>query len=123
MYLVDFKAIITQLLPPVWRKTWIESIISAFFAPIASTYRRFLTFKKYTSEEIRMNGQVKVIESHLSRITNTHSSLVYLRNGSEILSIEIVAPADISEEKKQAIRQFMERYKPVGTTFTIQASL
>ena len=104
MYLVDFKALITQLLPPTWRKMWQEEVLRALFAPIISLHEHLLAFRKSTQEDIKINAQVKTLEHHLNRITNSHSNTIYMTDGQNELSVNVLIPDSFTREEREKVK-------------------
>ena len=120
MYLIDFRVLVTQILPPTWRKTWVEKVAQALLAPLGSLYEGFVAKKKFLHEGINANAQVKALEYNLNKVADAYPNVIYIRDDSRAFSFTIFIPENLSEEKISRVRTFVKRYKLLGTSFSTQ---
>lgn len=65
-YDFDLFKLVEQYLPPILRKPKILAWLKSLFAPIQTLKTSILAYFTYARREIRMNGQVIVLENYLN---------------------------------------------------------
>ena len=71
MYDIDFKKLISWLIPPVLKSNHLPILLNAFIAPIKNTYRSFIQFKTESEYRLSNNSQV----CYLTKVLNDRFDL------------------------------------------------
>lgn len=116
MYLIDKKVFIKQLLPPHWRDTYREAVLSALLAPLFGLYDRLMAYRNAVRSEVNLSGQVLVLDAAVKRIAKTQNAYLVDNNN---FSFEVVIPKGVDGEALAEIKKTLNAYKPAGVKYTI----
>lgn len=83
MYALDLDKFIQWLLPTAIRKPKMVAWLNALAAPLKWLHTQFLIFSDGKRNEIKITGQVRVLEYHLNRIFLPGFDLIYIEDADQ----------------------------------------
>jgi len=80
IYIVDYNALIRQLLPSILRKLKLIAFIKSLIAPIITLYSDFIVFKDQAIYKSEHNGSVTLLQKALNDAFDPTNRGIYINN-------------------------------------------
>lgn len=122
MYLINFKLLAKQQLPPHWRGTFKEYAINSFLAPLQTLHNSNLLYAKLLRIKLNLNAQTGVLQNHLNRLIGKEGfRFIELVDGSTGGELNLIIFNTYQAQQTMLVAE-VKKYLPAGVKLVVTIS-
>ena len=115
MYLIDFDIFLRQYLPPTWRNSWQETLLSVLLHPLKEVHTAFRQQTRLRLQQTATNMQLLSLQSALIEMANEFVSVE--QRSSDPFTFFVRVSKKVRKRDGKRIEAYLEQHKLAGTAY------